>query len=413
MTTSNRLTFKGSSGDALSARLDLPSGKPRAYALFAHCFTCSKDLKAAREIARQLASLGIAVLRFDFTGLGSSEGEFANSNFSSNVEDLVLAAEHLKSDHGPVSLLIGHSFGGAAVLAAARRIPEVRAVATIAAPSDVAHVLNEFGGRLADIERDGEADVSLEGRTFRIAKQFVDDARGQTMRDHIAGLRRPLLILHAPRDERVSIDNATAIFVAAKHPKSFVSLDNADHLLSRPEDAIYAASVIAAWASRYLPAEAEPPPNVVQAAVVSETGNGKFENSVEVGRHWLMADEPVAVGGGDAGPNPYDFLAVALGACTSMTLRMYADHKKLDLGAITVTVSHGKVPVEHCQDCGAAADGREGRIDRFERVISVDGPIAPELQEKLIEIAGKCPVHRTLEHGSAVVTKVSNSPDRT
>lgn len=410
MATSKRLTFKGSSGDMLSARLDLPTGRPHAWALFAHCFTCSKDLKAVREIGRELAALGIAVLRFDFTGLGSSEGEFANSNFSSNVEDLVLAAEHLKSESGAASLLIGHSLGGAAVLAAADRIPEARAIATIAAPSDVAHVLKEFGGRLEDIERDGQAEVVLEGRKFRIAKQFVDDARGQSMHDHIAGLRRPLLILHAPRDQRVSIDNATAIFVAAKHPKSFVSLDDADHLLSRPQDATYAARVIGAWASRYLQAEPEPPPNVVQAAVVSETGNGKFENSIEVGRHWLIADEPIAVGGGDAGPNPYDYLAIALGACTSMTLRMYAEHKKLDLAAITVTVSHGKVPVEHGQDCGAAADGREGRIDRFERVISVDGPLTQDLQDKLIEIAGKCPVHRTLEHRAVVVTKVSNKP---
>ncbi len=408
MTTSQRMTFPGSSGSELSARLDMPTGEPRAYALLAHCFTCSKDLSAVRMIARELAALGIAVLRFDFTGLGSSDGEFANTNFSSNVEDLVRAADYLKANHGPASLLIGHSLGGAAVLAAADRIPDARAVATIAAPADVALVLKEFGAQLADIERDGEAQVTLDGRKFRISKQFVDDARGQSMRDHISNLRRSLLILHAPRDQRVSIDNATAIFVAAKHPKSFVSLDDADHLLSRPQDAAYAAQVIAAWASRYLPEEATTPANIVQAAVIAETGGGKFENSVDVGRHRLMADEPIAAGGGDAGPNPYDFLSIALGACTSMTLRMYAEHKRLDLGSVRVTVSHGKVPVEHCQDCGATVEGREGRIDRFERVISVDGPVSPELRDKLVEIAGKCPVHRTLEHGSAVVTRVSD-----
>ena len=408
MSRSMRTSFKGSNGDELAARLDLPAaGPPRAYALFAHCFTCSKDLHAVRTIADELTNLGIAVLRFDFTGLGSSEGEFANTDFTSNVDDLVLAAQHLEAAYGPPSILIGHSLGGAAVLAAAHRISEARAVVTVNAPSDVAHVLKEFGAQLEDIERDGQAAVTLAGRSFSIRRAFVEDARGQRMAEHIAGLRRPLLILHAPRDQQVGIENATAIFLAAKHPKSFVSLDDANHLLSRTVDATYAARVIAAWASRYLPKEQPSPADVVEAVVVAETGAGKFQNSVEVGHHRLMADEPVAVGGTDAGPNPYDFLSVALGACTSMTLRMYADHKKLALGAIKVTVSHGKVQAAHCEDCGAVADGRDGHIDRFERVISVDGPIDDALRGKLVEIAGKCPVHRTLEKGSAVVTRIA------
>ena len=408
MSISQKTSFKGSDGQQLAARLDLPAtGHPRAYALFAHCFTCSKDLSAVRHIAGELTGLGLAVLRFDFTGLGSSEGEFANTNFSSNVEDLVAAAAHMSANFGPPALLIGHSLGGAAVLAAAGRIPEARAVVTIAAPADVAHVLGEFGSSLADIERDGEADVTLVGRSFRIKHQFVEDARGQSMQAHIAGLRRPLLIMHAPRDQQVGIDNATAIFVAAKHPKSFVSLDDASHLLSRPADAAYAARVIAAWASRYLPKPAAIPVDKVEEIIVAETGGGRYENSVEVGQHRLMADEPVSVGGGDAGPNPYEYQSIALGACTSMTLRMYAEHKKLELGPIKVAVSHGKVAAQHCVDCGEVAEGREGRIDRFERVISVDGPLDPGLREKLVEIAGKCPVHRTLEQGSAVVTRVA------
>ncbi len=402
-------SFMGSGGQVLAARLDLPAtGHPRAYALFAHCFTCSKDLGAVRLIAGELTALGLAVLRFDFTGLGSSEGEFANTNFSSNVEDLVAAAAHMSANFGPPALLIGHSLGGAAVLAAAGRIPDARAIVTIAAPADVAHVLGEFGSSLADIERDGAADVSLAGRSFRIKRQFVEDARGQSMREHIAGLHRPLLIMHAPLDQQVSIDNATAIFTAAKHPKSFVSLDDASHLLARPADAAYAARVIAAWASRYLPEPAAMPVDKVEEIIVAETGGGRYENSIEVGQHRLMADEPVSVGGGDAGPNPYEYLSIALGACTSMTLRMYAEHKKLELGPIKVTVSHAKIAAQHCVDCGEVADGREGRIDRFERVISVDGPLDPGLREKLVEIAGKCPVHRTLEQGSAVVTRVAD-----
>jgi uncharacterized OsmC-like protein/alpha-beta hydrolase superfamily lysophospholipase len=405
-----RTSFKGSSGNELAGRLDMPTGVVRAYALFAHCFTCSKDLKAVRRIAGELSAHGIAVLRFDFTGLGSSEGEFANTDFSSNVEDIVLAAAHLKAGFGPPALLIGHSLGGAAVLAAAERIPEARAVVTIGAPADVAHVLGNFGASLADIERDGKADVTLAGRSFRITRQFIEDARGQRMLDHIAGLRRPLLILHAPLDQQVGIDNASRIFLAAKHPKSFISLDDADHLLTRQSDAAYAARVIAAWASRYLPEPQSATLEDAEAVVVTETGAGRYENVVESGRHRLTADEPAAVGGGDAGPSPYDYLSIALGACTSMTLRIYAEHKKLDLGRISVAVTHGKVAAEHCLDCGAVAQGREGRIDRFERVISIiDGPPPdPALRDKLVEIAGKCPVHRTLEHGSAIVTRIAD-----
>jgi len=401
-----RITFAGSLGDELAARLDLPARAVRAYALFAHCFTCSKDVIAARHIAAKLAALGIAVLRFDFTGLGSSQGEFANTTFSSNIEDLVRAADHLRARFGAPALLIGHSLGGAAMLAAAHRVPEATAVVTIAAPSDVAHVLHHFDAKLADIERDGVADVTLAGRTFTIRRDFVEDAKGQALKDRIANLRKALLVMHSPTDQTVGIENATAIFTAARHPKSFVSLDKADHLLSNPRDAAYAAEVIAAWASRYLPDE-QTEAAADEGVVVAETGAGKFQNAVTAGRHRLLADEPTSAGGLDSGPNPYDYLAIALGACTSMTLRIYAEHKKLALGRLTVRVSHGKVPVEHCEDCGEAVEGRTGKIDRFERTISVEGGADAALADKLIEIAGKCPVHRTLEAGAAVVTKVA------
>lgn len=408
-TTSLRVSFMGHSGAELAARLDLPAGPVRAYALFAHCFTCTKDILAARSIAGELAQSGIAVLRFDFTGLGSSAGEFANTNFTSNVEDLVRAADFLRDRYAAPAMLIGHSLGGAAVLAAAHRVPEAKAVVTIGAPADVAHVLHNFGSSLADIEAHGEANVKLAGRTFRIGRSFVDDAREQHLADLIGGLKRALLVLHAPTDKTVGIENAAQIFAAARHPKSYVSLDDADHLLSRLSDATYAARVIASWADRYLPAATAPERQAAtgEAVLVSETLASKYQNTVVAGCHRLLADEPVAVGGTDTGPTPYDYLAIALGACTTMTLRVYAEHKKIDLPRVSVEVRHGKVAVEHCEDCGSAVEGRTGQIDRFERLIRVDGEVTAELRAKLGEIADKCPVHRTLSHGAAVVTRVA------
>lgn len=403
--TMTRTTFQGHSGDTLAARLDLPAGKVRATALFAHCFTCSKDLVAVRSISRALAEHGIAVLRFDFTGLGSSEGEFANTNFSSNVEDLVLAARHLEATLSAPAILIGHSLGGAAVLAAADQIPQAKAVATIGAPADTGHVLSHLGASLDRIRAEGSGEVTLGGRNFRIEKQFVDDVEDRHLLDHVANLRRALLVLHSPLDDVVGIDNATKIFVAAKHPKSFVSLDHADHMLSDGRDARYAAGVIAAWAERFLP-EPKGEDTDREAVIISETGLGKYQNAVAAGPHHLLADEPTDVGGLGSGPSPYDFLSIALGTCTSMTLRMYADHKKLDLGKVTVKVKHGKVPIDHCEDCGEAIEGRAGKIDRFERIISIEGDVDPGLGDKLVEIAGKCPVHRTLESSSAVVTHI-------
>lgn len=401
-----RLEFPGYSGATLAARLDLPNGPLRGYALFAHCFTCSKDLLAVRRIAAGLARDGIAVLRFDFTGLGSSEGEFASTNFTTNLADLRAAADFLRDRYQAPSVLIGHSLGGAAVLAVARDIPEVQAVVTIGAPADTGHVLGNFGSSLERIEAEGEAEVDLAGRRFRISRQFVEDVREQALREAVAGLRRPLLILHAPLDATVGIENATRIFMAASHPKSFVSLDKADHLLSDPRDAAFAAEVISGWLSRYIDRDEPQGEGPLEHVRVMETGEGRFQNAVQAGRHRLFADEPESVGGLDSGPSPYDFLSIALGACTSMTLRIYAEHKKLQLGRITVDVSHAKTHARDCEECSESERAGGARIDRFERRIVVEGEIAPELEEKLVEIAGKCPVHRTLESVARVRTVV-------
>ena len=405
--TAIRTTFKGRDGLQLAARIDLPVGPIRAFALFAHCFTCTKDILAAKRIASGLANAGVGVMRFDFTGLGSSDGEFANTDFSSNVEDLVAAADYLRETYAAPAILIGHSLGGAAVLVAAEAIPEAKAVVTIGAPADVAHVLHQLGGSLDEIRGKGEAMVTLAGRQFSIRRSFVEDAEGHRLLHRVEHLGKALLVMHAPRDAVVGIDNASKIFVAAKHPKSFVSLDDADHLLSSAAAAIYAAEVIVAWASKYIDVAAPDSGNTDQV-IVRETGQGKFQNLALSGRHRLLADEPVAAGGLDSGPNPYDYLSIALGACTAMTLRLYAEHKQIQLGQIAVTVRHGKVAVEHCSDCGEVAEGRTGKIDRFEREIAINGAIDATLRAKLLEIADKCPVHRTLESSTAIVTTIAS-----
>jgi uncharacterized OsmC-like protein/alpha-beta hydrolase superfamily lysophospholipase len=392
---SERFTFPNAKGEQLAATLDLPLGVPDAYALFAHCFTCGKDSLAAKRIAERLAGAGIAVLRFDFTGLGGSEGEFANTHFSSNVDDLVAAAAHLRATRGAPAILIGHSLGGAAVLAAAHRIPDARAVVTIAAPSDPGHVTGLFKQHVDTIREQGEVQVALAGRPFRIRREFLDDVAERNLANNIASLHKALLVFHSPADAIVGIENASAIFTTAKHPKSFVSLDRADHLLSNKNDAIYVANVIAAWAGRYLDKapeaiKAESEPGIV---LVRETGVGKFQQEIVSGPHRLLADEPVAVGGLDTGLSPYNLLLAALGACTSMTLRLYADHKKLPLERVTVRLTHNKIHARDCEDC----ETREGMLDRIDRNVTLEGPLDAEQRKRLIEIADKCPVHRTLE----------------
>ena len=403
--SSAEVQFTGSLGEALSARLDMPAGAPKAYALFAHCFTCSKETVAATRIAGALAERGIATLRFDFTGLGGSGGDFANSNFTSNIEDLVAAAGHLEANYAAPSLLIGHSLGGAAVLAAAERLPEVRAVATIGAPADPEHVAHLFADREADIEAAGEAEVVIGGRNFRIQKQFLDDLRSQPVEERIGNLRRALLVMHAPLDDVVGVDNATRIFIAAKHPKSFVSLDDANHLLSRGRDATYAAGIIAAWAGRYIGVDAPTttwPRASAGEVVVEETGKNPFQQAIASGKHRLLADEPESYGGGDTGPGPYDYLSAGLGACTAMTIRMYASRKQLPLEKVRVALSHDKIHAQDCEDCETAV----GKIDRIQRRISLDGPLDEEQRAKLLEIADKCPVHRTLHAEVLIETEL-------
>jgi uncharacterized OsmC-like protein/alpha/beta superfamily hydrolase len=398
-----KVEFPGASGEPLSARLDSPIAPPLAYALFAHCFTCSKDTRAAAYVAAALAERGIACLRFDFTGLGGSGGDFANTNFSSNRADLVAAADFLRRRYRAPEILIGHSLGGAAVLAAAREIPEALGVATIAAPSDPAHVLALIPNR-DEIERTGEAAVVLGGRTFRIRRQLLDDLAGQRPAESLRTLGKALLVMHSPRDDTVAIDNATRIFVGALHPKSFVSLDPADHLLTRREDAAYAGHIVAAWAERYLRGTgAAAPAPVANKVVVRETREGKFTQLVAAGRHVLRLDEPMSVGGLDSGPSPYDLLLAALGGCTSMTVRLYADQKGIPLERVEVELKHDKIHAADCADC----ETREGKIDRIERVIRLEGALDATERAKLLEIANRCPVHRTLHSEISVQTRLA------
>jgi uncharacterized OsmC-like protein/fermentation-respiration switch protein FrsA (DUF1100 family) len=394
---SERFDFPGGVGHRLAARLDLPDGAPRAHALFAHCFTCGKDVNVASRLAAALVGEGIATLRFDFTGLGGSDGEFANTGFASNVADLLAAAGHMRDLGRAPAILIGHSLGGAAVLAAAHDIPEARAVATIGAPFEVGHVLRQFAEHVPEVEARGEAQVNLAGRPFTIRRDFVEEARGQNLAPRITALHRALLVMHAPLDNVVGIDNARAIYDAARHPKSFLSLDGADHLLSRREDAAYAARVLAAWASRYVPAAQEEAMPVALAAeeglvLVEETGAGRFQQAVTVGRHRFMADEPASVGGLGSGPAPYDLLLASLGACTAMTIRLYAERKGIPLRRVRVALRHDKIHAADCAEC----ETREGKVDEITKEIAFEGELTPGQRSRLLEIADRCPVHRTL-----------------
>ncbi len=401
---SRRIQFDNGRGQLLSARLDLPvDGEPIAYALFAHCFTCSKDLKAIGNISRSLVSRGIGVLRFDFTGLGDSEGEFSETNFSGNAEDIIAAAEMLGRDFMAPAILIGHSLGGAAVLLAAGRLPRVKAVATIGAPFDPQHVSHLFDEAVDEIKGTGSANVTIAGRPFKIEKQFLRDLSKQNPARYIRSLKRALAVFHSPIDQIVGIENASLIFDAARHPKSFISLDHADHLLTSADDSSYVGSVVAAWATKYI--EGLPQQEVKHLDprdnhVVARIGDTGFRTEVLANGHSLVADEPRSVGGDNTGPTPYDLLVASLGACTAMTLRMYADRKDWDLRAVTVRLHHAKVHAEDC-DCDTKA---AGRIDKIKRLIRLEGNLSDEQRSRLIEIAERCPVHRTLEEGTVVVS---------
>lgn len=403
--SSEKFTFKGHAGDDLAARLDRPDGPVRAAAILAHCFTCSKDIAAVRRIAGRLAALGIAVLRFDFTGLGHSGGEFANTHFSSNVADLLAAAKFMKTRDLEVQLLVGHSLGGAAVLKAAAELASVGAVVSIGAPADPAHVIHNFDGKLDEIRRNGSAVVELAGRPFEIRKGFLDDVSQASLDQALPRLNAALLVLHAPQDAVVGIDNASHIFGAARHPKSFISLDGADHFLSREADAEYVAEIIASWSQRYLELAPDPIlPNATEGTVrVSEAEASGFRQDIVIsGRHQLVADEPVSVGGTDLGPSPYQLLAAGLGACTTMTIRLYAKRKGIPLVHVSCDVTH-----DHChRNDSANCEKDQSKVDVFRRIIRLEGDLTAEQRSAILAIADKCPVHRTLHAQATIRTEL-------
>lgn len=398
-----KVFFQNEQGEQLAAYLDFPvDQRPLAYALFAHCFTCNKNLKAVNNISRALTLKGFAVLRFDFTGLGESEGDFSDTNFSSNVADLVKASEYLREHYQAPSLLIGHSLGGAAVLLAANKMPELKAIATVSAPSNPEHVTKHFQHQIPEIKEKGEATVNLGGRDFTIRKQFVDNLERANLQHYIHNLRRPLLILHSPSDQTVGIDNAGEIFQHAQHPKSFISLDNADHLLMKKVDSIYVGEVIASWSERYLQgAKAQTGDLNTEKQAVARTEQSSLVTDVKTGNHHLLVDEPTSAGGNDLGPNPYDYLATSLASCTSLTLHMYAGHKQWPLEEVRVHVQHQKTYAEDCDN----AEEKGSKIDLLEREIELYGDLDEKQRERLITIANKCPVHRTLNSDIKITTR--------
>jgi putative redox protein len=404
---SQSVEFQNKQGETLSGVLERPDGDLRGWALFAHCFTCSKTGLAAMRISRALAADGIGVLRFDFTGLGASSGDFSHSDFSSNVDDLIAAGAWMKTQGLAPRLLIGHSLGGAASIVAAKDIASIEAVVTLAAPSDAGHVVHQFGMELNTILEKGEAEVELAGRPFTLRKSFVEDVQRADVKAAAANLRKPLLIMHAPTDETVGVDSATELFVAAKHPKSFVSLDDAGHLLTRARDATYVAKVIAGWAMHYLAPEAPNAayPNTHDVKVRETREAGPFQNEVFIDGQRHLADEPAAVGGGGTGPDPYAYVSAGLGACTAMTLRMYADRKGWPLERVTVNLNHAKTHHADCTDCGP-----KDKVDVFTREVGIEGDLTDEQRARLLEIADKCPVHRTLESVAVVETRSVTIP---
>jgi len=402
-----KVTFTTDEGIQLSARLELPIDQhPHAYALFAHCFTCNKNLSAVRNISRALARQGFGVLRFDFTGLGESEGDFADTNFSSNIQDLLAAARFMGTDYESPSLLIGHSLGGAAVLRAAFELESVKAVATIGAPFDPEHVTHLFGESQAEIEENGVAKVHIGGRPFTVKKQFLEDIEANKLKDHIASLNRALLILHSPQDRIVAVENAADIYMAARHPKSFISLDGADHLLSQKADSQYTGQMIAAWTERYLPRPSKDTLKAEKEVSVRLNAEDDFTTDIMVRKHGLVADEPESVGGHDFGPTPYDLVSAGLGACTAMTLHMYARRKKWPLESVKVHIDHYK---DYAQDQKECADEKPGRIDHFERVVDLEGDLSEKQVNRLLEIADRCPVHRTLHNPVEIQTKLKGA----
>lgn len=401
--TSEKLSFHNRDGIELSGRIDLPiNRKPHAYAIFAHCFTCSKNLPAVKNISRGLTSRGFAVLRFDFTGLGNSEGDFSNTNFSANINDLLDAAQMLQENHTAPSLLVGHSLGGAAALHAAALLDSIQAVVTIGAPSHPSHVTHLLEDGLETIEKQGSARINIGGRGFTIRKQFLEDLEQVTTEDLGRRLRKPLLIMHSPQDRIVEIANARELYEAAHHPKSFVSLDGADHLLSNKQDSLYAGDLIGSWAKRYIPHQAKPEKETPHQVLASIDPAEAFTTEMIVGDTYMLADEPEAYGGANLGPTPYDLLAASLASCTAMTISMYLGRKDWQVELVNVYVSHSREHREDCEKC----DDPKARIDRFDREVHIVGQIDEDQVNRILSIANKCPVHKTLVTDNRIETSI-------
>ena len=401
----SKITFTNSKGQLLSGRLELPADQyPHNFALFAHCFTCNKNLGAVRNISRSLTSKGFGVLRFDFTGLGESEGDFADTNFSGNVEDLVAAADFLAREYQAPSVLIGHSLGGAASIFAAATIDSIKAVATVGAPSDPTHVQHLLKSGIEEIEANGQALINLSGRDFTIKKQFLDDLKTKSLSAVAKNLNKALLVMHSPQDTTVGIKNAEEIYIAAKHPKSFISLEGADHLLMRKEDSTYVGNVIAGWSSKYVDIPETPQLKSKHQVVASLGNNEGYTTNMKVGNHYMIADEPESVGGHDFGPSPYEFVSAGLSACTAMTIKMYVARKGWDLQHVEVHTSYGKQHMEDCENC----ENSTAKIDTFQREIKLKGNLDEKQIKRILEIADKCPVHKTLHSQTQVVTKLIN-----
>jgi len=399
---SKKVEFVNNNGYKLSARMELPlTARPDAYAVFAHVFTGSKSLSATRHISRALTLNGIAVLRFDFTGLGDSEGDFSDTNFTSNVEDLLAACRYLRDNYEEPSIMIGHSLGGAASVFAASKVDSIKAVATVGAPSEPEHVTHLLTSKLEDIERTGMAEVNIGGQVFTIKKHFLDDLRSKNMYKIVKNLKKALLVLHSPQDSVVEIENAAKIYHAAMHPKSFVTLNQADHMLTNKNDAFYVGNMIATWAKRYvdLPTVEK---LVTHKQVVAQLGQSGYTTDIMAGKHGMIADESEELGGADFGPSPYEMLNGALGACTAMTLQMYARRKKWDLKEVKVHLSFTRSYKDDCEHC----DVNDRRLEVFDREIEISGNLDETQVSRLLEIANKCPVHRTLEASAEVRTKL-------
>ena len=398
-----KVAFLNRDNQELKGRLELPlNQKPHNFAVFAHCFTCNKNLSAVKNISRALTANGFGVLRFDFTGLGESDGDFENTNFSGNVDDLISAANFLTENFAAPTVIIGHSLGGAAAIFAASKLNSIKAVATIGAPSNPKHVQNLLRSNIDEIKANGKAVVDLGGREFTIKKQFLDDLDAQSLPEVAKNLSKALLIIHSPQDSTVEIKNAEEIYVAAKHPKSFVSIDGADHLLLKKEDSLYVGNLIANWTKRYLSiptAETLKPTHQVLASLDADDG---FSTQMKVGSHYMIADEPTSFGGNNFGPSPYEYVSAGLSACTAMTIQMYAKRKNWHVENVEVHTSYGKTHAKDCNDC----ENTNAKIDVFNREIKLRGDLDDKQIKRLLQIADKCPVHKTLHATVQVITKL-------